>query len=90
MPDDFAFDPELPSSVAKILGGYRKSLFAEMYYLRDNGGRRYKVTGGKLIGKTGEGYAYSFDMEAELFLSEDSPMSSFPLVLSRLRTGEFC
>ena len=73
--EESIFDASLSWSARKILESYRKSLFAEMYYLRDNGGRRYKVTDGQLIGRSGEGFAYSFNLEAELFLSEDAPIT---------------
>ena len=69
------FDFSLSAPVRKILESYRKTVFAEMYFLRDNGGRRYKVTDGQLIGRSGEGFAYSFNLEAELFLSEDAPIT---------------
>ena len=68
-------DPSISRPARKILESYRKCVFAEMYYLRDNGGRRYKVTDGQLIGRSGEGFAYSFNLEAELFLSEDAPIT---------------
>lgn len=75
MPEENEFDESLPKPVRSILGTYRSVLYQEMFFLRDNGGRRYKATNGKLIGKSGEGFAYSFDLEAELFLSEDSPVT---------------
>lgn len=75
MTEENEFDESLPKPVRSILGTYRSVLYQEMFFLRDNGGRRYKATNGKLIGKSGEGFAYSFDLEAELFLSEDSPVT---------------
>ena len=75
MTEEDEFDESLPKPVRSILGAYRSVLYQEMFFLRDNGGRRYKATNGKLIGKSGEGFAYSFDLEAELFLSEDSPVT---------------
>lgn len=75
MTEENEFDENLPNPVRSILGTYRSVLYQEMFFLRDNGGRRYKATNGKLIGKSGEGFAYSFDLEAELFLSEDSPVT---------------
>ncbi|MGN0959791.1 MAG: AAA domain-containing protein, partial [Coriobacteriales bacterium] len=65
----------LPGKVSKILGSYRKLLLREMVFLRDSGGRKYKVTNGRYICKSGSGFAYSFDLEAELFLAEDSPLT---------------
>ena len=66
---------KLPDKVAKILGNYRKLLLKEMVFLRDSGGRKYKVTNGRYICKSGSGFAYCFDLEAELFLAEDSPLT---------------
>lgn len=68
-------DPTLPQPVRSTLEKYRTSVFAEMYYLRDNGGRRYKVTNGALVMRLDENYVYCFDMESELFLAEDSPVT---------------
>ena len=75
MSDQQAFDNSIADVTRKVLEVYRKSVFAEMYYLRDNGGRKYKVTNGRLISNTIAGFAYGFDMESELFLAPDSPVS---------------
>lgn len=75
MSDDFSFDPGIRENVQRVLERYRRSVFAEMYYLRDNGGRRYKVTNGVRIGLVEAGHVYCFDMEAELFLADSSPIS---------------
>ncbi|MDO4796702.1 MAG: AAA domain-containing protein [Coriobacteriales bacterium] len=75
MSDEFSFDIGIPEEARRVLERYRRSVFAEMYYLRDNGGRRYKVTNGVRIGRVATGFVYCFDMEAELFLADSSPIS---------------
>ena len=65
----------MPQAVSRILNSYKKHVFSEMYFLRDNGGRRYKVSNGRRIGKSGSAFSYSFEMESELYLSEDSPIT---------------
>ena len=46
-----------------------------MYYLRNNGGRKYKVTNGVRINDNKNGYPYRFELEAELNLADDSPIT---------------
>lgn len=75
MAESFDFDPSLPDAAKKILDMYRRAVFVEMYHLKNEGGRQYKVTNGQRIGRTAGGYAYSFDIEEELFLSEDAPIT---------------
>lgn len=52
----------------------RNAVFTEMYYLKNNGGRQYKVTSGKFICKMNGLYAYQFEMESEVYLADDSPV----------------
>lgn len=53
---------------------YSDLIEKEMNYLRSEGGRQYKVTNGRLIStKVGE-YAYLFELEAELFLTDAAPI----------------
>ena len=59
----------------EVLNDYVNSVYREMYYLRDDGGRQYKVINGKFISHVNGLYAYSFDLESELYLSDDSPVS---------------
>lgn len=47
----------------------------EMRFLRGNGGRKYKITNGQFVMQSQGGYIYSFDLEAELYLAEDSPVT---------------
>ncbi|WP_026491434.1 AAA domain-containing protein [Butyrivibrio sp. XPD2002] len=54
---------------------YKNALFREKYYLQEDGGRKYKVTNGRFIsGKNGIN-TYSFEMEAELHLPDDAPVT---------------
>ena len=75
--DDAGYEAgeSIPGSVASVLTSYCTAVYSEMRYLRDNGGRRYKVTNGRYIGKSGEAYAYGFELESELFLSDDAPIT---------------
>ena len=72
--EDTAGTP-ISAAVSSVLNSYCTAVYSEMCYLRDNGGRRYKVTNGRYIGKSGEAYAYSFELESELFLSDDAPIT---------------
>lgn len=47
----------------------------EMRFLRGNGGRKYKIINGQFVMQSQGGYIYSFDLEAELYLAEDSPVT---------------
>ena len=59
----------------KGIKDYRNAVFSEMYYLRDNGGRKYKVSNGILMASGDALYCYSFELETELHLADDSPVS---------------
>lgn len=54
---------------------YRKALLREIALLRHNGGRKYKVTNGKLISQKADEFAYIFELETELYLADASPIS---------------
>jgi hypothetical protein len=54
---------------------YKKALLAEMYYLKEQGGRKYRVTNGNLMSQNSSGYYYAFDLETELHIADDTPMS---------------
>ena len=72
---EFELDPGLPPTVRKELGAYRESVNAEMAFLRDKGGRRHRIFNGERIRREKTGSIYCFDLEAELFLSDDAPVS---------------
>ena len=46
-----------------------------MVYLRDKGGRRHRIVNGERVRREKAGSIYCFDMESELFLSDDAPIS---------------
>lgn len=54
---------------------FRNAVFTEMFFLKNNGGRQYKVTNGKFISKMNDLYAYHFELESELYLADDSPVT---------------
>ena len=57
-----------------VLEQLRNAVFTEMYFLKNNGGRQYKVSSGKFISKMNGLYAYQFEMESEVYLADDSPV----------------
>ncbi len=72
---EFELDTYLPPTVRRTLNEYRESVHAEMTYLRDQGGRKYRIVNGERIRREQTGSIYCFDMESELFLSDDAPVS---------------
>lgn len=64
-----------PSFSTPTLEQLKNALWQEMYYLRNNGGRKYKVTNGVRINSNKNGYPYRFELEAELNLADDSPIT---------------
>ena len=63
------------ASSTPTLEQLKNALLQEMYYLRNNGGRKYKVTNGVRISDNKNGYPYCFELEAELNLADDSPVT---------------
>lgn len=59
----------------ETLTAFMKAIDQEMRFLRSNGGRRYKITNGEFVMRSQVGYVYRFDLEAELYLAEDSPVT---------------
>ena len=53
---------------------YLKALNAEKLYLMHEGGRKYKVTNGKVVSKVKGIFSYIFDLETELHISDDAPI----------------
>lgn len=53
---------------------YLKALNAEKLYLMHEGGRKYKVTNGKMVSKAKGIFSYIFDLETELHISDDAPI----------------
>ncbi len=74
-PREDGLDPSLPPHVRRDLALFREKVYAEMYALKDRGGRKHRITNGERIKAMGGGTIYTFDLESELFLAEDSPVS---------------
>ena len=73
-----------------VLDQLRKAVFTEMYFLKSNGGRKYKVTSGKFITKMNSLYAYQFEMESEVYLADDSPVKVSCMAGAAEGTVMFC
>ncbi|MGN0490200.1 AAA domain-containing protein [Ruminococcus sp.] len=54
---------------------YVDAVSSEMYFLKNNGGKKYKVTDGRLLTPNANEFCYSFELESELYLSDDAPVS---------------
>lgn len=70
--------PSNMSCVANELPGldrYRDALAEEKRHLKSEGGRKYKITNGKQLGSTNGTYSYLFDLETELYISDDAPIT---------------
>lgn len=65
-PDSNSFDE---------LSDFTKAVDKEMYFLKNSGGKRYKITNGQFVIQSQGGFIYSFDLDAELFIAEDSPVT---------------
>lgn len=58
------------------IADYYKALCREKYYLQKEGGREYKLSNGRRMNISSRGLVtYGFDMESELFLSDDAPLT---------------
>lgn len=64
-----------PGFSTPTLEQLKNALLQEMYYLRNNGGRKYKATNGVRINDSKNGFTYRFELEAELNLADDSPIT---------------
>lgn len=53
---------------------YQRKLYREFFYLKENGGRKYKVTNGKFVGLAEGMFCYDFELESELIIAEESPI----------------
>ena len=72
------------------LDTYVSALDTEIRHLRKAGGRKFQVTNGKRITRKGDLIYYFFDLEAELFLAEDSPIVLFYDGMSSAGTVQIC
>lgn len=70
-------DPVTPPETTPIpqIEEYKNAILREKYFIQNDGGRKYRVTAGKrLLYKNGLS-TYSFELEAELNLSDDAPIT---------------
>lgn len=78
-PDGGTTDTEpinkIPLFTTPTLEEYKSAILREMTFLKQNGGRKYKVTNGRYVSQVGTMYSYHFEMEAELNLSDDAPIT---------------
>lgn len=63
------------SFTTPTLEEYKSAILREMMFLKNNGGRKYKVSNGAFISHVGTMYSYHFELEAELNLSDDAPIT---------------
>lgn len=57
------------------LNPYIDALTNELFYLKHHGGKKHTVTDGRLLTPDSKEYCYSFELESELYLSDDAPVS---------------
>ena len=62
-------------SITTGLEPYLDAIKGEKKYIINEGGRKYKVTNGRYIGKVDNRFSYLFDLETELHISDDAPIS---------------
>ena len=63
------------SEIRETIKPYLDALNIEKKYLMSEGGRKYKVTNGRFIGRDNCRYTYAFDLETELHISDDAPIT---------------
>lgn len=57
------------------LAPYIDALNTEIRFLIQEGGRKYKVNNGRYIGTLNTKYIYAFNLEAELYIADEAPIS---------------
>ena len=62
-------------SVVSLIEKYKKAILREKFFLQNEGGRKHKISNGKFISSKGGLYTYSFELESELYLPDDSPIT---------------
>lgn len=67
--DSMSYNDDIPE-----MEQYLKALNTEKRFLMNEGGRKYKVTNGKLISDSKGIFSYIFDLETELHISDDAPI----------------
>ena len=64
-----------PATDIPGLSRYQSALAEEIKCLKSEGGRKYKVTNGTYLGYTNGMSSYLFDLETELYISDDAPIT---------------
>ncbi len=54
---------------------YKNAILREKFFLQNEGGRKHKVSNGVFISQKNGLYTYSFELESELYLPDDSPIT---------------
>lgn len=54
---------------------YVGAVTSELNFLKYNGGKKHKVTDGRLLTPKSNEFCYSFELESELYLSDDAPVT---------------
>ena len=54
---------------------YIDAISSELFFLKHHGGKKHKVTDGRLLTPNSNEFCYSFELESELYLSDDAPVS---------------
>lgn len=57
------------------LSEFVDAVSSELYFLKNDGGKKHKVTEGQLLTPNSNEYCYSFELESELYLSDDAPIA---------------
>ena len=73
--DNVAKEEEEYEYTAPEIEQYISALRKEKYFLKQEGGRQYKVTNGKLVGSKNGIFSYIFELETELHLADDAPIT---------------
>lgn len=70
-----ATPPHPPVIVEREVEEFVKALSSELRFLKNNGGKKHKVTDGQLLTPNSKEFCYSFELESELYLSDDAPIN---------------
>lgn len=54
---------------------YSEAISKELFFLKNSGGKKHKVTDGHLLTPNSNEFCYSFELETELYLADDAPVS---------------
>lgn len=54
---------------------YVEAISKELFFLKNSGGKKHKVTDGHLLTPNSNEFCYSFELENELYLADDAPVS---------------